>query len=36
MYDPMTFTNTDGTPLNLGVGKTYICICDTDRPIDFQ
>lgn len=36
MYDPMTFTNTDGTPLNLGVGKTYICICGTDRPIEFQ
>ena len=31
----MTFTNKDGTPLNLGVGSTYICICDTDSPVEF-
>lgn len=33
LYDQLKLTNTDGTPLNLGVGTTYICICDTDRPI---
>ena len=36
MSNPMTFTHTDGTPLDLGVGSTYLCICDTSRPIDFQ
>lgn len=35
MDAPMTFTNKDGTPLNLGVGSTYICICDTDSPVEF-
>lgn len=33
--DPLTFTNTDGTPLELGVGTSYICIVDDDRPVDF-
>lgn len=36
LHSPMTFTNKDGTPLNLGVGHTYICICDTDREITIQ
>jgi hypothetical protein len=36
MYSALTFTNKDGTPLELGVGKTYICICGTDRPITFN
>ena len=35
MDAPMTFTNKDGTPLNLGVGSTYICICDTESPVEF-
>ena len=36
MYNPMTFTNADGSQLDLGVGSTYICICDSSRPIEFQ
>lgn len=35
-YDCLRFSNTDGTPLDLGVGRSYICICDTSRPIDVQ
>lgn len=34
--DPLIFTNTDGTQLDLGVGSTYICVVDNDRPITFQ
>ena len=26
----------DGSQLDLGVGSTYICICDSSRPIEFQ
>ncbi len=36
MTDPLVFTTTDGAPLELGVGNTYICICDTSRPITFE
>jgi hypothetical protein len=35
-YDPLVFTNVDGTPLELGVGKSYICICGTDRTVTFE
>ena len=34
--DPLTFTNTDGSPLELGVGSSYICVVDDDRPLSFQ
>lgn len=36
MDDPMVFKTADGAPLELGVGNTYICICDTDRPITME
>ncbi len=35
-YDSLVFTNTDGTPLDLGVGKTYICLVGDTRPITFE
>lgn len=35
MYAPMVFKTADGEPLELGVGNSYICICDTERPITF-
>lgn len=31
--DPLCFTYPDGTPLVLGVGSSYICVVDDDRPI---
>ncbi len=30
IYDPFTYTTTDGTPLSLGIGKTYVCVVDYD------
>ncbi len=36
MFDALTLTNTDGTPLELGVGKSYICIVGNTRPITFS
>lgn len=35
-YDCLRFSHTDGTPLDLGVGRSYICICGTDCAFDFQ
>jgi hypothetical protein len=35
-YDALTFTKEDGSQLDLGVGKTYICICDLSRTVTFQ
>ena len=26
MYDPFTYYLTDGTPLSLGAGRTYVCV----------
>ncbi len=36
MDDPLVFKTADGAPLELGVGSTYICICDTSRPVTFE
>ncbi|MCD8321944.1 MAG: DUF3048 domain-containing protein [Oscillospiraceae bacterium] len=36
MYDPLVLTNTDGSQLDLGVGKTYICLVGDTRPITFE
>ncbi|MCC8356955.1 MAG: DUF3048 domain-containing protein [Oscillospiraceae bacterium] len=36
MYDPLVFANTDGSQLDLGVGKTYICLVGDTRPITFE
>ncbi len=36
MYDALVLTNKDGTPLELGVGKSYICIVGNSRPITFS
>lgn len=36
LYDCLRFTHTDGTPLDLGVGRSYICICDTSAPVSIQ
>lgn len=36
LYECLRFTRTDGTTLDLGVGRSYICICDTDAPVSFQ
>lgn len=35
-FDSLRFSNADGTPLELGVGRSYICILDTSRTIDVQ
>jgi hypothetical protein len=35
-YDCLTFTKEDGSQLDLGVGKSYICICDLSRTVTFQ
>lgn len=35
-FECLRFFHTDGTPLDLGVGKSYICICGSDRPISFE
>lgn len=32
-YDPIKFTLTDGTPLELGVGSTYLAIAPKESPI---
>ena len=34
--DPITFTLTDGTPLNLGVGSSYIAIAPQASRVDFE
>ncbi|MCD7770167.1 MAG: DUF3048 domain-containing protein, partial [Oscillospiraceae bacterium] len=36
MYDALVFTNTDGSQLDLGVGKTYICLLGDTRPVTFE
>lgn len=33
MEDPFTYTLADGTPFSLGVGKTYVCVVDTDANV---
>lgn len=35
-FECIRFSHTDGTPLDLGVGRSYICICDTSRDYSFQ
>lgn len=30
MDDPFTYTTTDGTPISLGIGKTYVCVVGND------
>ncbi len=30
IHDPFTYTTTDGTPLSLGIGKTYVCVVGYD------
>lgn len=34
--DPLKLFNSDGSDLQLGVGKTYICILGDTRPVNFQ
>lgn len=34
--DPFTYTLTDGTPLTLGIGTSYIAIIPTGSPIDYE
>lgn len=34
--DPLRFYNQDGSILELGVGKTYICLLGDTRPITFE
>ncbi len=34
--DPFVFTLTDGTPLELGVGSTYIAVAPTNSPVNAQ
>jgi hypothetical protein len=36
MSSPYTYTLLDGTPLDLGVGRTYICIIPTNARVDFE
>jgi hypothetical protein len=36
VYDPFTYTLEDGTPLTLGVGKTYIAIIPTNATVQWQ
>lgn len=33
MDDPFTYTLADGTPFSLGIGKTYVCVVDTDADV---
>jgi len=34
-YDPFVFTHEDGTPITLGIGKTYIGITPTDGYLEY-
>ena len=34
--EPLVLTNLDGTPLNLGVGNTYICVLGLDRTVTIE
>ncbi len=34
--DPLTITDTDGNPIELSVGKSYICICSTSAKVSFE
>lgn len=36
VYDPFTYTLEDGTPLTLGVGKTYIAIIPTNATVQWN
>ena len=36
MEDPITFTLTDGTPLQLGVGSSYIAIAPLSSTVEFE
>lgn len=36
VYDPFTYTLEDGTPLTLGVGKTYIGIIPTKATVEWE
>lgn len=36
LTDPFTYTLEDGTPLTLGVGKTYVGILPRKSPVEFQ
>ena len=33
MEDPFTYTLADGTPFSFGIGKTYVCVVDTDATV---
>lgn len=35
VYDPFTFTHEDGTPITLGIGKTYIGITPTNGYLEY-
>lgn len=35
-YECLRFSHTDGTPLDLGVGRSYICICSSDCDYSFE
>lgn len=35
-YECLRFSHTDGTPLDLGIGRSYICICNTSCAFEFK
>lgn len=36
IYDPFTYYHTDGTPLSLGIGHTYVCVIANDAALDYE
>ena len=36
LNDPFTFTLADGSPLFLGIGRSYICIIPTNQTVNFS
>ena len=36
MSDPFTYYHTDGTPLSLGVGHTYVCVVANDAAVNVE
>lgn len=36
MSDPFTYYHTDGTPLSLGIGHTYVCVVANDAAVSVE
>ena len=36
MYDPFVYYHADGTPLDLQVGHTYVCVIAHDAGLSYE